>query len=170
MKPRDSTQDAGQDKAQSPSKKPEIHITPDQAKAIVKGTTQPFGQASGSAPNPSAIGSGLIDAYAALGSGARGPANRGQRPSDGTARSLYPALYGQPLTWIDSTSAGIAWNALSWSNLAWDNLAWDNFAWDSVAWSNIAWDNLAWDNFAWDGAHWGNLAWDNLAWDSQRDD
>ena len=145
-------------------------LTPDQVKAIVKGTTQPFGQASGSAPNPSAIGSGLIDAYAALGSGARSPANRGQRPSDGTARSLYPALYGQPLTWIDSSFAGIAPDALTWSNLAWDNLAWDNFAWDSVAWSNIAWDNLAWDNFAWDGAHWGNLAWDNLAWDSQRDD
>jgi serine protease AprX len=143
-------------------------LTPDQVKAIVKGTTQPFGQASGTAPNPSAIGSGLIDAYAALGSGARGPANRGQRPSDGTARSLYPALYGQPLTWIDPTYAGIAWGAVTWSNLAWDNLAWDNFAWDSVAWSNIAWDNLAWDNFAWDGAHWGNLAWDDFAWDSQR--
>ena len=138
-------------------------LTPDQVKAIVKSTTQPFGQASGSSPNPSAIGSGLVDAYAALGSGLRGPANRGQRPSDGTARTLYPALYGQPLTWLNPTYDGVLWSQLTWSNLAWDNIAWDNIAWD-----NIAWDNIAWDNIAWDSTKWSNIAWDNIAWDSQQ--
>jgi serine protease AprX len=143
-------------------------LNPDQVKAILTGTARPFGQSSGSSPNPAAIGSGLADAYGAVTSGARGRANRGRRPSDPTSRSLYPALYGQPLTWLNPTADGIVWDGLTWSNLAWDNLAWDNLAWDNIAWDNLAWDNLAWDNLAWDSSKWSNLAWDNLAWDSQQ--
>jgi serine protease AprX len=143
-------------------------LNPDQVKAILTGTARPFGQSSGSSPNPAAIGSGLGDAYGAVTSGARGPANRGHRPSDPTNRSLYPALYGQPLTWLNPTADGIVWDGLTWSNLAWDNLAWDNLAWDNIAWDNLAWDNLAWDNLAWDTGKWSNIAWDNLAWDSQQ--
>jgi serine protease AprX len=143
-------------------------LTPDQVKAVLTGTARPFGQASGVSANPAASGSGSIDAYAAVMGSRRAPANRHQRPADAAARSLFPALYGQPLTWINPTADGIQWGLLTWSNLAWDNLAWDNLAWDNIAWDNLAWDNLAWDNIAWDGSRWSNLAWDNLAWDSQR--
>ena len=143
-------------------------LTPDQVKAIIKGTTRPFGQASGSTPSAATIGSGLVDAYAALTSGLRGSANRGQRPSDGTARTLFPALYGQPLTWVNANYDGLLWGLLTWSTLRWDNIAWDNIAWDNIAWDNIAWDNIAWDNIAWDSSKWSNIAWDNIAWDSQQ--
>jgi serine protease AprX len=135
-------------------------LTPDQVKAVLTGTSREFGQTSGSTPPRGAIGAGLADAYGALNSGPRGSANRGSRPADGAASSLYAALYGQPLHWKDGLLGGLLWGLLSWSNLAWDNLAWDNLAWDNLAWDNLAWDNLAWDNLAWD-----NLAWDNLAWD-----
>ena len=143
-------------------------LTPDQVKAILTGTARPFGQSSGSSPNPAAIGSGLTDAFGAVTSVSRGRANRGHRPADPTARSLYPALRGQPLTWLNQTADGIVWDGLTWDNLAWDNLAWDNLAWDNLAWDNLAWDNLAWDNLAWDTSKWSNIAWDNLAWDSQQ--
>jgi serine protease AprX len=142
-------------------------LTPNEVKAVLTGSAHTFGQASGSTPNPAAIGSGLVDAYAAVGSRTRGFANRRNHPSDPTSRNLYAALYGQPLTWLNPTANGIRWYLLTWSNLAWDNLAWDNLAWDNLAWDNLAWDNLAWDNLAWDTAKWSNLAWDNLAWDSQ---
>ena len=145
-------------------------LTPNQVKAILKGTTRPFGQSSGSTPNAAAIGSGLIDAYAAVTSGTRGAANHGNRPADPTSRSLYPAVYGQPLSWLDPLADGIVWNLLTWSTLSWNNLAWDNLAWDNLAWDNLAWDNLAWDNLAWDNTKWNNLAWDNLAWDSAKYD
>lgn len=136
-------------------------LKPDQVKAILVGTTQPFGQTSGVAlPNPAADGSGLVNSYAAVNSWLTASANRGLRPADSFARALYPVLYGQPLVWKDPNYAGINWANLAWDNLAWDNLAWDNLAWDNLAWDNLAWDNLAWDNLAWD-----NLAWDNLAWD-----
>jgi serine protease AprX len=143
-------------------------LTPDQVKAILKGTARPFGQASGATPNPAAMGAGLVNAYAAATSNVRPPSNRGIRPSDTAARTLYSALYGHPLIWRDTgLLGGIVWGLLTWNNLAWDNLAWDNIAWDNLAWDNIAWDNLAWDNIAWDNLAWDNLAWDNLAWDSQ---
>jgi serine protease AprX len=143
-------------------------LTPNQLKALLTGTSRGFGQNSGATPNPAAIGAGLIDAYAAVGSGSRGAANAGRHPADPTSRNLYPALYNRaPLTWIDPSANGVLWNQLTWSTLSWDNLAWDNLAWDNIAWDNIAWDNLAWDNLAWDSTKWNNLAWDNLAWDSQ---
>jgi serine protease AprX len=143
-------------------------LTPNQVKAVLTQTGQSFGQASGVQPNSGAIGGGLLDAYASVTSGPRSGANRSVRPSDPAARTLYPALYGQPLIWRDANYAGILWSLLTWPTLAWDNLAWDNLAWDSVAWSNLAWDNLAWDNLAWDSSKWSNLAWDNLAWDGQK--
>jgi serine protease AprX len=142
-------------------------LTPNQLKAVLTGTARSFGQSSGSTPGRAAIGSGLVDAYAAATGGLRGNANRGNHPSDPTSRSLYPALRGQPLGWLNSLANGLQWSVLSWTNLAWDNIAWDNLAWDNIAWDNLAWDNLAWDNLAWDNLAWDNLAWDNLAWDAQ---
>jgi hypothetical protein len=134
----------------------------------LKGTARPFGQTSGTTPNPAAIGAGLTDAYSAVLSGARTPANHGNHPADPTSRSLYAAVYGQPLHWLNPLADGILWNLLTWSTLSWNNLAWDNLAWDNLAWDNLAWDNLAWDNLAWDDSKWSNLAWDNLAWDAQK--
>jgi serine protease AprX len=133
-------------------------LTPDQVKAILKGSTRPFGTGASSP----ASGAGLVDAYTASLASVPAPDNRGLRVSDAAARSLYPALYGQRLTWKNPLLGGLLWNLLGWTNLAWDNLAWDNLAWDNLAWDNLAWDNLAWDNLAWD-----NLAWDNIAWDAQ---
>jgi len=142
-------------------------LTPDQVKAILVGTTQSYGPAGGPPlPDPSADGTGLLNVQAAVASGPRPSVNGGLRPSDSLARALYPALYGQPLSWRNPTYHGILWNTLSWATLTWDNIAWDNIAWDNIAWDNIAWDNIAWDNIAWDNIAWDNIAWDNIAWDN----
>jgi serine protease AprX len=146
-------------------------LTPDKVKSVLANTTQPYGWTANGAAQapPSADGSGLVDALAATFSGPPASANRGLRPADTLARSLYPILYGAPLTWKNPNLFGIDWTHLTWDNLAWDNLAWDNLAWDNLAWDNLAWDNLAWDNLAWDNLAWDNLAWDNLAWDGKLD-
>ena len=141
-------------------------LTPDQVKAVMMGTSRPFGQSSGSTPPAGSFGAGVSDAYAAVNSGSRGLANRGKRPADPAASTLYPAIYGQPLSWLNILLGGLAWNLFTWDNLAWDNLAWDNLAWDNIAWDNLAWDNIAWDNLAWDNIAWDNIAWDNIAWDN----
>src|SRR5881396_774770 len=155
------------------------NLTPDQVKALLVGTTQPYGQDSGQVlPDPIADGSGLLDAYAAVsaasppappggfvlgGLGLGGPlggapppaaplacANRALRPADGFARALFPVLYGSPLHWKDPTLGGIDWQTLTWDSVVWDSIAWDNFLWDSVLWDSVAWDSVAWDSIAWD--------------------
>ncbi len=162
-------------------------LTPDQVKALLVGTTQPYGEDSGQVlPDPIADGSGLLDAYAAVNtapSGAPAPSggllfgtlqsvarvacvNQGLRPADGFARSLYPVLFGSPLNWKDPLAGGIFWPALTWDTLVWDSAAWDNFAWDSVLWDSVAWDSIAWDSVAWDSIAWDSIAWDSIAWDA----
>jgi len=162
-------------------------LTPDQVKALLVGTTQPYGEDSGQVlPDPIADGSGLLDAYAAVNtapSGAPAPSggllfgtlqsvarvacvNQGLRPADGFARSLYPVLFGSPLNWKDPLAGGIFWPALTWDTLVWDSAAWDNFAWDSVLWDSIAWDSIVWDSVAWDSIAWDSIAWDSIAWDA----
>ena len=158
-------------------------LSPDQVKALVVGTTQPFGQDSGTAlPDPAAGGTGLLDALAAVqaqasgGTGATatlpgttlatGLANRGLRPADTFARAMFRVLYGSPLLWKNQTLGGLAWGSASWGSIAWDNSGWDSIAWDSIAWDNYDWDSIAWDSIAWDSVAWDSIAWDSIAWDS----
>jgi serine protease AprX len=160
-------------------------LTPDQIKAILVGTTQPYGELSGQAlPDPIADGAGLLDVYAAneatppdaqrssLLSRLLQPivrltsANTGLRPADGFARSMYPVLHGSPLRWKDPLLGGTLWGLLTWDTLIWNSVAWDNFAWDSVAWDSVAWDSVAWDSVAWDSVAWDSVAWDSVAWDT----
>jgi len=161
------------------------NLTPNQVKALLVGTTQPYGEDSGQVlPDPIADGSGLLNVYAAtiavpcdaapdpgllpggflvgmLFSPTPVPcANRGLRPADGFARALYPVLFGSPLQWNDPLFGGIFWSLLTWDTLVWNSVAWDNFAWDSVAWDSVAWDSIAWDSVAWD-----SIAWDAFTLD-----
>src|SRR5579859_711845 len=99
-------------------------LTPDQVKQILVGTTQPFGL---SAP-PAGAGAGLLDAYAATNSATRGSANRGLETANGLSRTLYAALYGQPLVWKNLTYLGTNWAPFTWATLPWTQPAWDNIA------------------------------------------
>ena len=160
-------------------------LTPDQVKALLLGTTQPYGQDSGQLlPDPSADGKGLLDVYTADATSPQSQSsggllsrllqpvlqllspNKGLRPSDAFARAMYPVLYGTPLRWKDPTLGGILWSLLTWETLDWDSVAWDNFDWDSVAWDSVAWDRVEWDSVAWDSVAWDSVAWDSVAWDT----
>ncbi len=166
------------------------NLTPDQVKALLVGTTQPYGEDSGQVlPDPIADGSGLLDANAAvnatLGTAPTGGGllsgglfgtlqsvasvacvNQGLRPAYGFARALYPVLFGSPLQWKDPLFGGIFWSLLTWDTLVWNSVAWDNFAWDSVVWDSVAWDSVVWDSVAWDSIAWDSIAWDSIAWDT----
>jgi len=172
------------------------NLTPDEVKALLVGTTQPFGQDSGAVlPDPAAAGAGLLDAYAAVqGGGTFGgasttgtlgstsvlgavsqtttfvTANRALRPANTFARAMFRVLYRSPMHWKNPTLGGIDWGSLTWDSVAWDSIAWDNYDWDSIAWDSIAWDSVAWDSIAWDSIAWDSVAWDSIAWDAFRFD
>jgi len=137
-------------------------LTPDQVKQILVSTTQKFG----STAMPAGAGAGLLDSKAAWNSSIRATSNYYLRHADGFARTLYPLIYGNTLTWKSLTYLGTNWTPFTWLNLPWNDAAWDNIVWDNIAWDNIAWDNIAWDQTSWDGVGWDNIAWDNIAWDN----
>ncbi len=129
-------------------------LKPDQIKNILTQTARPL-----SISNLDVTGAGLVDAYAAVNSPLRSPANRGLRPSDEFCKAVYPILKGMPLNgvWRDPN-----YQSINWSNITWDNITWDNITWDNITWDNITWDNITWDT----SGSWENVTWDNISWDS----
>jgi serine protease AprX len=163
------------------------NLTPDQIKALLVGTTQPFGQDSGAVlSDPAAAGSGLLDALAAdqgtvagesAAGGALGPAAllgsslpaTGFAPATGFVpanRALRPADAFARAMFRVLYGSPLRWRDPTLGGIAWGSLTWDSVAWDSVAWDNYNWDSIAWDSVAWDSVAWDSIAWDSVAWDS----
>ena len=167
-------------------------LTPDQVKALLVGTTQPYGWNSGQVlPDPIADGSGLLDAYAAM------IAARDTGPNDDVYMpgQLLLGAFLQPGARLSDSLQSVAGLActnnalrpadgfaralypvlfgspLHWTDpllggIFWPLLTWDTLVWNSVAWDNFAWDSVAWDSVAWDSVAWDSVAWDSVAWDS----
>jgi serine protease AprX len=170
-------------------------LTPDQVKALLVGTTQPYGQDSGQVlPDPTAGGSGLLDAYAAmtaalktastststlggvLGGGLLGGATLTSTPQAWAPlacanRGLRPADGFARALFPVLYGSPLYWKdptfgGIDWQTLTWDSVAWDSVAWDNFNWDSVAWDSVAWDSVAWDSVAWDSVAWDSVAWDS----
>lgn len=137
-------------------------LTPDQVKQILVSTTQSFG----SGPMLAGAGAGLLDANSAWNSPIRAKSNVALRHADGFARTMYPLVYGNTLTWKSLTYLGTNWTPFSWLNVPWNDATWDNIVWDNIAWDNIVWDNIVWDQTSWDGVGWDNIVWDSAGWDN----
>jgi len=165
-------------------------LTPDQVKAVLVGTTQPYGQDSGVAlPDAIADGSGLLDVAAAMNMAAPSSSSGGVLPTGiggvitgGTTtggtpeptapnlpyanRGLRPAHGLARALFPVLRAAPLRWRDLTLDGIAWQSLTWDSVVWDSVALDNFAWDSVAWDSVAWDSVAWDSVAWDSVAWDS----
>jgi serine protease AprX len=167
-------------------------LTPDQVKALLVRTTQPYGWNSGQVlPDPIADGSGLLDAYAAM-IAARdtGPNDDAFMPGELSLGALLlpgallPDTF-QPVVGLACANnalrpadgfaralfpvlfgSPLQWNDPLLGGIFWPLLTWDTLVWDSVAWDNFAWDSVAWDSVAWDSVAWDSVAWDSVAWDS----
>ena len=167
-------------------------LTPDQVKALLVGTTQPYGWSSGQVlPDPIADGSGLLDAYAAM-IAARdtGPNDDAFTPSElplgalllpgallpdtfqpvvGLARAdnaLRPADGFARAQYSVLFGSPLHWKNPTLGGIFWPLLTWDTLVWNSVAWDNFDWDSVAWDSVAWDSVVWDSVVWDSVAWDS----
>lgn len=170
------------------------NLTPNQVKALLVGTTQPYGWESGQVlPDPIADGSGLLDAFAAM------KATRDMDPDDdpcvpsglplgallpGALPPCPPPSVSDPVPVNNALRPADGFaramypvlygtplfykdgSPVLWESVAWDSIAWDSIAWDSVAWDSIAWDSVAWDSVAWDSVAWDSVAWDSVAWDT----
>ena len=139
-------------------------LTPNQVKYVLTQTTNALG---GSGPNEQ--GTGQLDAMAAVGlarSGVgSGLANRGQRPNNSFARSIYTLAHGAPVAWRDPSYLGRDWSAWNWQTGAWDAATWDNLAWEQIAWERSDWTSVTWESLTgWQGSTW--VGWSDGALDS----
>jgi serine protease AprX len=164
-------------------------LTPDQVKALLVSTAQPYGGESGSTSDPAADGRGLLDISAAMSAAAPSVTSgetvlNGALPgetvtttlSDTTSTSVEDLpRANRALRPADPVARGLyallygtplRWRDLSLGGIAWGALTWESVAWDSVAWDNYEWDSVAWDSVAWDSVAWDSIAWDSVAWDS----
>jgi serine protease AprX len=165
-------------------------LTPDQVKALLVGTTQLYGQDSGQIlPDPTAGGSGLLDAYAAM-TAALKTASTSSATSGGLLGGGLlggATLTSTPQTWAPLACANrglrpadgfaralfpvlygspLQWKDPTLGGINWQALTWDSVLWDSVAWDNFAWDSVLWDSVLWDSILWDSVAWDSVLWDS----
>ena len=153
------------------------HLTPDQLKARLLGTTNP-----GPVGNPFVDGHGALDAYAAA---TAGPMNLSQSAAlllptlPGTTVSLSPT--GPVDTWNPSlwsgtswtqgpsdswTWDGRAWNGGDWNGWTWTGRAWNDGDWAGAAWNGEDWTGRAWNDSGWAGSAWTGSAWNGSAWNS----
>jgi hypothetical protein len=168
-------------------------LTPDQVKALLVRTTQPYGQDSGQVlPDPIATGSGLLDAYAAV-NAAPAPAPAGGLVPGGLGllvpgglvasapqpvaplacanRALRPADGFARALFPVLYGSPLYWKdptlgGIDWQRLTWDSVLWDTIAWDNFAWDSVLWDSILWDSVLWDSILWDSVLWDSVAWDS----
>jgi len=171
------------------------NLTPDQVKALLVGTTQPYGQDSGEGlPDPIADGSGLLDAYATtitalrdttepddvlvplvLGDLVSGELLPGAfLPGAFLPDALLPDAF-QPVVGFTCANdalrpadgfARALFPVLFGSPLYWKDPTFGGIPWFLLTWDTLVWNSVAWDNFAWDSVAWDSVAWDRVAWDS----
>jgi serine protease AprX len=133
-------------------------LKPNQVKNILRQSTRTLPWEANT------VGTGVVDAYAAVTSNITERTNLGLTPSDDFARDILPLVRGAPLVWRWLNYAGISWSNISWDNISWDRTTWENLIWENISWDNISWDTDAtWDNISWDTTHWDSAEADNAA-------
>jgi serine protease AprX len=154
-------------------------LTPDQVKALLKGTASRL-----PGVGTPAQGNGLIDLAAAAAAPVPLNATQHWRLSTGLGSlekargSVHVSVNGRAIKGeVDvrggkfnakAVANGIRnhtnWNGLSWSGLSWSGLSWSGLSWSGLSWSGLSWSGLSWSGLSWSGLSWSGLSWSGLSW------
>jgi serine protease AprX len=167
------------------------NLTPGQVKAVVKGTSAPFGTTNYT--NRLGAHGGFADVQI-LGWFAGADDNAGTAFSqsyDPTTNYIIAggiwwsgANFGPNVDWTNVSWANVSWAAVDfanvswantssgnpsqtaayWSNVSWANVSWANVSWANVSWANVSWANVSWANVSWANVSWANVSWANVSW------
>ena len=158
-------------------------LTPDQVKAILRGSAAPLKNH----PDP-AMGAGTLDIEEALDTRA---------PSTTSARQSWPASTGlgsleesrggehvidpvtgveltgetdalgdawNPAVWAGASAAGTAWRGGVWGTRPWIGQTWTSAGWDAVQWTGASWSAVQWADHTWSEAYWEARSWRDDSW------
>jgi len=146
--------------------------SPDRLKYALLHTTR--ATASG---DPTAVGTGLVDAYQAAFAAPAGMANQGLAHSTGRG-TMYASRGSVRMTVNDPQSGNLGVllgplltaQLVLWDPLGWTRGNWDRDTWYSTGWATSRWVPLDWYGSDWPGSNWRNdyiwygSSWSGSAW------
>jgi len=159
------------------SARPEL--TPDQVKALLKGTADPINGVS-----TAKQGSGRLDLAEAL-TADPGPAqwqqptatglgsleaSRGGRwvqtdcGADGTLDVIKGEVDVRCEPWNGSSWAGSSWAGDAWTGSSWAGSSWAGSSWAGSSWAGSSWAGSSWAGGEWTGSSWAGSAWTGSSW------
>ncbi|HWG94849.1 MAG TPA: S8 family serine peptidase, partial [Mycobacteriales bacterium] len=158
-------------------------LTPDQVKAVLRGTASPIPNVPATAQGRGRlqVGAALtadaatapVQPLPALGTGtlegSRGEMERVVVQCDGaqvlldTERTTWCAPW-DGAAWRSDDWSGAAWRSEGWSGAAWRTDTWSGAAWRSGEWTGAAWRTGSWTGAAWRTDSWTGAAWREQMW------
>ncbi|MFO7572555.1 MAG: S8 family serine peptidase [Gaiellaceae bacterium] len=123
--------------------------TPDQVKGALMATTSvPSGYSS-----KGALGVGVVNAAAALGSRGRANPNAGLNQfvtwNSATRRYQFDAPAWHEVAMADASWADASWADASWADASWSSASWADASWSSASWADASWSSASWANASW---------------------
>ena len=130
---------------------------PDRVKFALMATARP-----NASNDPMAVGSGLIDAWAASFAAPAGTANQGLARSNGlgslnASRGSVKVFVDNPLNTIVSgllTTQLLLWNPLVYTTTEWTGSSWYGSSWYGSSWYGSSWYGSSWYGSSWYGSSW----------------
>lgn len=154
-------------------------LTPDQVKALLRDTAEPFGH------HPEAQqGQGMVDVTAAAISPAPTTTMQAHARSDGLG-SLEAARGNQHVTlggellsgertafgddwdatvWAERSRAATTWSSGFWQGAPPHTATWDGETWTGASWTGASWTGASWTGASWTGASWTGVSWTGASW------
>ncbi len=152
-------------------------LTPDQVKALLRGTAAPL-------PLADAAGQGAGEVnLAAAGLAATPTGGQGWAPSQGTGSleaargSAHVADGDVELTgerdilgpwnadkWAAASSDQTSWVGGRWNNRSWTGDCWCGSSWAGRTWSSVTWSGSSWAGRQWAGRQWAGRQWAGRQW------
>ena len=156
-------------------------LTPDQVKALLRGTAQRLpaadavAQGAGSLDLKRARDTAAPSALAArqdwapstgLGSlhAARGTAVLDIDGEPFTGEQSVLAGPWDPLSWTAGALTGTTWTGGSWSGKTWSGGSWSSGTWSGGSWSGKTWSGKTWSGGTWSGTTWSGGTWSGAQW------
>jgi len=162
-------------------------MTPDQVKALLRGTATPLLLA-----DPAGRGAGEINVYAAslaavptaaqsfqrsAGTGSLEQARGTQHVEDGGvvlsgerdifrpwAASTWAAASSAGTSWVGGTWNGYNWTGTCWCSTTWAGSTWTGKSWTGSSWSGSSWSGHSWSGNSWSGSSWSGSSWSGSSW------
>ena len=155
------------------------NLTPDQVKAVFKGTASPMLNVAATIQ-----GAGRIDVGRAV-SASAGPAqwqtfqsnglgsieaSRGDAHvqtdcgNDGTVDVIQGEIDTHCEAWNGSTWTGSTWTGSTWTGSTWTGSTWTGSTWTGSTWTGSTWTGSTWTGSTWTGSTWTGGTWTGSSW------